>query len=145
MTTALQVQLPYVYIDIEGDGDLDIISVPAHGDLIVFENNSSKFNSIKVSILDGAGNSHGIGSKVFITNEARDSTQMREIQSGGGFRSFDELVAHFGLGEQTEISQIRISWSTGEQTVINGPLQSGHHYYILRNYADLDRISGSIN
>jgi len=131
----------YSYVDIEGDGDLDIISVPVHGDLKIFRNNSSQLNSISVSVLDGNGNSHGIGSKVFVTSNHGKTTQMREIQSGGGFRSFDPPVAHFGLGEQTEISQLEVLWSTGETTVVNGPLRSGRHYYIMRDIVDADRLS----
>jgi hypothetical protein len=131
----------YSYVDIDGDGDLDIISVPVHGDLKIFINNSTRFNSIRFSLLDGSGNSYGIGSKVRITGSEGETRQMREIQSGGGFRSFDPPVAHFGIGEQTEISQVEILWSTGEKSVIDGPLQSGRHYHILRDIVDTDPLS----
>jgi hypothetical protein len=57
---------------------------------------------------------------------------MREIKSGGGYLSFDEPLAHFGLGKSTAVDRVEIRWSTGERTAIEGPFDSGHRYTIKR-------------
>ena len=57
---------------------------------------------------------------------------MKEVQLGGGFRSFDAPLLHFGLGEHEKVSRVEIVWSTGERTVIDQELSSGNRYIISR-------------
>jgi len=57
---------------------------------------------------------------------------MREIQAGGGFLSFDEPVAHFGLGQYDEVREIEVQWSTGTSTVAKGPFPANGRYIIER-------------
>ena len=121
----------YVSIDIENDGDLDL--VPFHGPLIVYRNDSIRGEAIEFELRDAVGNSHGIGSKLTIHyGEEAQRHQLREIKSGGGFVSFDPLIAHFGLAEYTEIERVEIEWSTGERDVLCGPFSSGARYRVTR-------------
>ncbi len=59
-------------------------------------------------------------------------TQMRELQSGGGFMSFDAPLLHFGAGEAGRIESVKVHWSTGETTVLDGGLDTGALYRIAR-------------
>ena len=124
----------YSYIDIDNDGDLDIVAVPSKSPVIVYINDSQVGNSIVIELRDKIGNSFGIGSKVIIHyGEQGILHQMREIQAGGGFRSYDVFEARFGLGEHEQIESLDVIWSTGDTTSINQPFQSGHIYRIFRH------------
>jgi len=59
-------------------------------------------------------------------------TQMRELQSGGGFMSFDAPVLHFGTGKAERIESATVHWSTGGKTTIDGGLDAGSLYRIAR-------------
>ena len=80
---------------------------------------------------DQIGNNRGIGAR--ITAKIGDTHQWRELQLGGGFMSFDAPVAHFGLGEATQIDSLRIDWADGSTTQIDHPLTAGATHRITRN------------
>ena len=56
----------YSYIDFDGDGDLDIVSIPVNGPIRMFVNNTVSGNSIMFELRDTDGNRFGIGSKIII-------------------------------------------------------------------------------
>ncbi len=118
-------------IDIDNDGDQDFVTVPVNGPPMAFINNSAKGNAIAFEFRDGIGNMFGIGNRIEF-KLADGSTQMRELQSGGGFMSFDAPVLHFGMGDQQTIDGATIHWSTGGSTVIDGGLGTGSLYRIAR-------------
>ncbi len=122
-------------VDMDGDGDLDFVAHPVNGPLIVFRNNAQG-RAISFTFEDHAGNRDGIGARVVITDDTGRS-QMREVQLGGGFMSFDAPEVHFGLGAAQRVTQARIRWATGGETVIDGPLDAGSRYRVLRG-ADQD-------
>ncbi len=120
-----------VAFDMDNDGDLDVITQPVNGPVQLFRNGSQTGNALAVGLRDAQGNSHGLGAKVWVTLE--DGTKMmRELQSGGGFMSFDAPIAHFGLGETESVAEIAIDWVTGPRTVVEGPLEAGATYTISR-------------
>ncbi|HAD96303.1 MAG TPA: hypothetical protein DCG19_02795 [Cryomorphaceae bacterium] len=121
----------YTYVDLDNDGDMDIVSVPAIGPVYIYTNNTSGNKAVQFELHDEKGNRAGIGSKVFIYY-GNDHHQMKEVQLGGGFRSFDAPLLHFGLGEHEKVSRVEIVWSTGERTVIDQELSSGNRYIISR-------------
>ena len=122
----------YTYVDMDNDGDLDIITNSINGPLKIFVNNESSNNSISVELRDHRGNRFGIGAKVIIRYGGGERRQIREIKAGGGFMSYDPPVAHFGLGAFEEVDKMEIIWSTGERTEIEGPFRSGALYRIER-------------
>jgi len=124
----------YTYIDIDNDGDLDIITVPVNGPLNVYINNEYQNNSISFEFKDNKGNYFGIGNKIYIYyGENDEKHQVREIKAGGGFLSFDSPIAHFGLGKYEKINKIEIVWSTGEKTTIDKKFLANRRYIITRN------------
>ena len=88
--------------------------------------------TVQVVLRDEAGGTTaGIGATV-IVRYGEGKHQMREIQASGGFLSFDEPVAHFGLGDVTTVDTIEVRWSTGETTVLTGPFTTGARYTVRR-------------
>jgi uncharacterized membrane protein YraQ (UPF0718 family) len=123
----------YTYVDFDRDGDLDIVSVPVLGPLRVFVNNSQRTRALDIELRDGAGNAFGLGSRIVIHYGSNgELQQMRELQAGGGYVSYDAPVAHFGLGDHDTVGRVEIRWSTGETTTIDRPLAAGFHYVIRR-------------
>src|SRR5262249_41435014 len=119
----------YTYIDLDNDGDLDIVAVPVVGPVLVYVNNS-KSHRIAFELRDHVGNRSGIGSKIIV--HYAEKHQMREIQASGGFVSFDAPIAYFGLGDATRVDRVEIRWSTGERTELQGDFPAGARYIVRR-------------
>lgn len=124
----------FLYIDIDNDGDLDIVSGGLNGPINVYINNENKNNSITFEFRDKKGNHFGVGNKVYIYyGENNERHQMREIKLGGGFISFDPAIAHFGLGTYDTVQRVEIVWSTGEKTIMDRDFLANKKYVITRN------------
>ncbi len=122
----------YTYVDIDNDGDLDIVAVPVAAPLLVYSNNSEG-NRIAFQLRDDGGNHYGVGSKVVIHyGPGLGRHQVREIQGSGGFISFDSPLAYFGLGEYQRVDRVEVRWSTGEISDISGDFSAGSRYIIHR-------------
>lgn len=116
--------------DFDSDGDLDILTVPVNGPTMSFVNNAQEGEAIAFTLEDALSNRDGIGARIQIETAA--GLQVREIQSGGGFMSFDAPVAHFGLGTETVVERVVIDWPDGTRSVLDDPLASGASYHITR-------------
>ena len=89
----------YTYIDIDNDGDLDIIANTQYGPFKVYRNNETRNSSVAFKLWDSRGNRFCIGCRVTIHYGPEGKRhQVREIKASGGYRSFDAPQVHFGLG-----------------------------------------------
>jgi hypothetical protein len=133
----------YTYLDIDLDGDLDIISTAIMAQPQVYinqtsdnatndVNGTSSNNSISFSLRDMTKNRFCIGCKVIIEYGDKQR-QIREIKLSGGFLSFDDPVVYFGLGEFTQITAANVISSDGTTEIVSLPLQSGFRYRLSRN------------
>jgi hypothetical protein len=69
-----------------------------------------------VTLHGTTANRQGIGAKVYAT--AGCLTQMRELSGGKGtFGAADPAYAHFGLGQQTVVDELKIVWPTNPPEV----------------------------
>jgi len=123
----------YTVVDFDRDGDLDFITNSINGPLWLVRNNSRAGNSIAFQLKDEIGNRDGIGT-VFTIHYGPDASrhQLRELKASGGYLSFDEPIAHFGLGEYDSVERLVIRWSTGGASVIQGPFDEGYLYSLER-------------
>jgi len=92
--------------DLNNDGFLDI----KNGGTVHF-NNGNDNNWIKVNLVGVASNYNGIGARVEIYGAW--GKQIRNVQSGNGFRFMNTMNAHFGIGTATEIDSILVKWPSG--------------------------------
>lgn len=135
-------QHAFTYLDLDLDGDLDIITRSLAGDMQVWRNNLQDQQSITFEFRDQVGNVFGIGNKITIhygDNEERH--QVRELKAGGGFVSFDEPRVHFGLGSHGHVSRVVIDWADGGRTELPRPLTTGHHHIISRTLENGGSVS----
>ncbi len=116
-----------VVLDIENDGDLDILVVnqkpvlpnfPMESVTKLFRNDSpKKGNWIKIQLKGINAESKGLASKVEIIIHGKH--QIREIDGGGSSHlSQNTSIAHFGLGNSSKIDEIIVHWAGGFQQSI---------------------------
>lgn len=124
-------------IDIDNDGDLDMIGQAVNGPVMAFINNTQDGHPIGFSLEDHAGNRFGIGSRIVIHYGPNgEMKQMRELQAGGGFESIDAPKVYFGLGAEAQVTKVEIFWPTGEKSEITGQFAAGALYRIMRPEKD---------
>jgi hypothetical protein len=100
--------------DLNNDGFLDI-----QNGTTVFFNEPNGNNWSKINLKGIESNSNGIGSRVEIYGAW--GKQIRDVQSGVGFRHMSSLNPHFGIGQATEIDSIIIRWPSGKVDLICNP------------------------
>ncbi|WP_420456408.1 FG-GAP-like repeat-containing protein [Rubrivirga sp.] len=128
----------YTYVDYDRDGDLDLVVPSGLGPVEVYRNDTGGA-ALQIALHDGASaNPSGVGAVVTITT-ADGQRQMREVTLSGGYLSWDEPVAHFGLGTATGVQRVEVRWPTGERTRLDGPLAAGARYVVRRAAAGAPR------
>jgi ASPIC and UnbV/FG-GAP-like repeat len=100
--------------DLNNDGFLDVLS---YNGMLMNTGNSNRY--LRVNLIGTQSNLNGIGARVQVTSAL--GTQMREIRSGDGFRFMSSLMAHFGLGSDTQVDHIAVTWPSGVVDVIEDP------------------------
>ncbi|HAB17974.1 MAG TPA: FG-GAP-like repeat-containing protein [Verrucomicrobiota bacterium] len=114
------------WADYDNDGFIDLFvcnrAEVARGDNFLYRNNGNRNNWINVRLVGTVSNRAAIGAKVRVqaTIDGKSFWQMREISGGSNFGSQNELRANFGLGDATNVDQVRIEWPSGiVQTLTN--------------------------
>jgi hypothetical protein len=105
------------WADYDNDGFLDL-AVPCVGGApnLLFHNNGNNNHWLKVKLTGTASNRSAVGAKVRVKASIRgkEMWQMREISgnsvAAGGSGG---LLAHFGLGDATNVAVLRIEWPSG--------------------------------
>jgi hypothetical protein len=98
--------------DLNNDGFLDI----QNGTSVLFNNgNTNKW--LNVNLQGVQSNRNGIGARIEIYGAW--GKQIRDVQSGTGFQNMSTITAHFGLGQETTITQVIIKWPSGVVDVLN--------------------------
>ncbi len=108
------------YVDLDNDGDLDLVVNNVNMPAFVYRNNSvqqhpeNKF--LKVS-LEGLGmNRFGIGAKVTVYYDHTLSYQ--EAMPMRGFESTVDNRLNFGLGKATKIDSVKVEWTDDKVQVL---------------------------
>ncbi len=99
-----------VYADLDNDGDLDIVVNNQADEASIYKNNSTN-NFISFSLKGPKKNKNGIGSILKVFTDSLQ--QIKELYLSRGFQSSVTNKLHFGLGENTKIDSIEITWSNG--------------------------------
>ncbi len=123
-----------VYVDLDNDGDLDIVVNNATKPSFVYKNKSRKSgegNYLQINLEGSAQNRNGIGSLVMLT--ANGQQQMTNANPIRGFLSTSESDLHFGLGKATTVDKLQIQWPDGKVQALQ---QVPANQRITLKYAD---------
>lgn len=99
--------------DLDSDGRLDLLVSNLDDPLSVYRNVGDSGNGIIVELRGTQSNRHGIGSLVSV--ETPDGvTRSRQFFPTGGYLDADQPIVHLGLGENEQITTLRVGWPSGQ-------------------------------
>ncbi len=99
--------------DFDNDGDLDVAVNVIGGDLVLLENTGVSSNWLEVRL--GA-----FAPGAVITAVLPDGTELvRHAIAGSSYLSSEDPRCHFGLGDAVRISELRVHWPGGQESVLS--------------------------
>ena len=105
--------------DYDSDGDVDIFIVNNHDRAVLLRNEGGNRNNwLHVKVIGTKGNHDAVGARIRL--KAGDRIQLREINAGASYLSFNSLTAEFGLGQETTVDWIEVIWLGGDTERFTG-------------------------
>ena len=99
--------------DIDNDGDVDIVVSNLKDAPTVLRNDSDGMARwLCVKLIGTHCNRDAIGTRVTIVSGGL--TQIREVKSGSGYISQNDLRLHFGLGDAIQVNTLTVRWLCGK-------------------------------
>lgn len=116
-----------VIFDVDGDGDLDIVTNEFNNVPLVLESNLSTktpIHYVNVKLVGSTSNRDGLGAIVTVT--AGGSKYVKVMDGKSGYLSQSAMPLNFGLGTATSVDRIDIAWPSGKnQSVTTGITMNG--------------------
>ncbi|MFO0867872.1 MAG: FG-GAP-like repeat-containing protein [Pirellulales bacterium] len=110
-------------VDLDDDGDLDVVTNDLHGPPQVLVNDLAQrrpdLRWLKVRLRGERTNRDGVGAVVRVTTPTRTLTQLQHGKSGYLSQSVQPL--YFGLGQDERVTQIEVTWPAGHRSVLADP------------------------
>lgn len=108
------------YLDLEGDGDLDMVLNNVHGPAVVYRNNAEKLGNHWIGIRLVGDPTKGVtrdavGARIVVST-IRHKNLWREVHSTTGYLSVHPPVQHLGLGRDDEAT-VTVTWPDGSKDV----------------------------
>jgi hypothetical protein len=97
--------------DLSGDGNLDIVYSNFHGGVTLLRNDCDTGHVVNIDLRGTVSNRYGIGATVRV--ESALGTQVRQLTLARGYMSSSEPMLHFGLGADTTIRRMVVTWPSG--------------------------------
>ena len=114
-----------VIFDLDGDGDLDIVTNDFNSEPMVLisdlTDKTEALHYLQVKLVGAKSNRDGLGATVVVQAGSQSYTKVHDGQSGYLSQSLCPL--YFGLGDTETVERIEISWPSGASQVIEGPVE----------------------
>jgi hypothetical protein len=113
-----------VYVDLDNDGDLDIVINNINSEALVYKNNTREkmvdsSHYLKIEFIGDDKNKNGLGAYAYVYYD-HNKLQFWENTPYRGYLSSVDSRAQFGLGKTTMIDSVVIKWPNGKmQTISN--------------------------
>lgn len=128
-----------VYVDLDNDGDLEIITNNIDDKASIFQNNNTgKNNYLSISFKGPEKNKFGIGARVYLKSE--DQSQMQELNLTRGFQSSVAPKLHFGTGTKVQIDELKVVWPDRKVQILKNVSANQN---LVVNYKDSEGASSS--
>ena len=112
--------------DVEGDGDLDIVTNEFNGVPLVLLSDLSQRRAglryVEVVLVGKASNRDGLGAVVAVEAGDQVYTQVQDGQSG--YLSQSVFGLYFGLGAAAAVDRLTVRWPSGQTQTLDGPIQT---------------------
>ena len=106
-----------VYVDLDNDGDLEIITNNIDDVATIFENTSNtQGNYLRLNFNGPSENRNGLGTKVMVYSNRQ--SQYQELTLTRGFQSSVAPEMHFGIGTAEFIDSIAVTWPDTKKQVV---------------------------
>jgi hypothetical protein len=109
--------------DLDGDGDLDIVTNEFNSEPQVLVSDLAqkrKIHWLKVHLTGTASNRNGLGAMVKVHVGSRVLTKVMDGSSG--YLSHSILPLYFGLGPAEKVDRIEVTWPSGQSQTVAGPI-----------------------
>lgn len=115
-----------VMLDIEGDGDLDIVTNDFNTVPQVLVSDLARKNPslsfLKIRLIGSTDNRDGLGSVVTVI---RGETRQHQFHDGrSGYLSQSSLPLYFGLGSAAQVDAVEVRWPGGDIQRLEGPIDA---------------------
>lgn len=114
-------------VDLDGDGDLDIVTNNLNQPAGLYENTTADTRRVTLEFEGRESNRRGVGVRVSLT--AGGIEQARLVVLSRGYMSSGAAVEHFGLGSAARIDRLEVTWPSGVVQVFEG-LDVDRHYTV---------------
>jgi hypothetical protein len=110
------------YVDLDNDGDLDLVVNNISKEAFVFINNTNQKNKpsaahfLSLQLKGDSLNRHGLGAQVFVYNNGK--AQMQEQNPVRGYFSSVDQQLLFGLGMNKQLDSLVIVWPDGKRQLL---------------------------
>ena len=112
--SALQSRRGAAFGDLNNDGLIDAVVFNQNGPPSIFLNDTKASGHRVLFKLEGTtSNRAAIGARVTVF--AGGVARIAEVRAGGSYISQNDLRLHFGLGSETRISKVEITWPNGKR------------------------------
>ena len=101
-----------VYVDLDNDGDLDLVTNNVNSEAGLYRNNSQGANDyLQIELKGQSGNPRGRGAKVAVYTDQQRFYQEQTIERG--YMSGMSGLLHFGLGKDAKMMKVEVEWPGG--------------------------------
>jgi hypothetical protein len=111
-----------VMLDVDGDGDLDIVTNDLNSEPMVLISDLAQRTSphwLKIELVGRTSNRNGLGATVRV--QAGGLAFLKLSDGKSGYLSQSVLPLYFGLGDAKKVDRVEVSWPSGQrQTVTQG-------------------------
>jgi hypothetical protein len=114
-----------VMLDIEGDGDLDIVTNELNdGPMVLVSDLSARkrIHWLKVALVGTSSNRDGLGAVVRV--HAGSRVYMKSVDGKSGYLSQSALPLYFGLGDAASVDRVEVAWPSGRKQVVTQGLKA---------------------